>query len=285
MTINPTARNRLTPVSATTRELYLYSGNRCAFTGCAKPLLKENGSWNCEVAHIYGVKPKSARGNHALSDEQLRETSNLLLLCREHHKDIDNKLLEDTYSVEVVRKMKSDHESRYRGAMAGLERIVDTSAGYAPQYPVDLFAIDGFKGLEDDDELIVESLADMRRFIQKLAEQPAGVRDLILLILVHGRQRRGLSASATPPIAVPVTQIEGVAQLDEHEIKRRARHLEDAGLLNIVDDEGFYFFSLTDPIQRNVGWDIFVEIKELAKGNRNIIERAVSELDFTVFEG
>lgn len=271
----PEARRRLPPTSTTTRELYLYSGNQCAYPGCTSSLLKDNSTWNCEVAHIYGVKEGSARGEHTLTNEELRDVSNLLLMCQEHHSDIDNKALEGRYTVEVVRKMKVDHENRYREAISGLARIVDTSAGSGPRYPTNLQALDGF-----DDEL-ERNIEDMKPWIDAIARQPLGIRDLTLLILVHGRPGNRWPQDR---FRVKVTQIQGVATLSPEEVRDRARHLEDEGLLQIDEDEGIYFLELVDPTASNVGWDLFVELHKLAAGDKEILRRAIEDLDFTVLD-
>lgn len=278
------ARVRLNPLPATLRELYLYSSNRCAFQhadeDCHKPLLREDGTWNCEVAHIHGVKPTAARGVHSLTTEQLRAPSNLVLMCREHHKVIDNKALEATYTVAVVEQMKKAHEERLREAMAGLERIVDISAGDTPTYPVNLRAIEGV-----EDELTAESMAEMRAFVDKLAKVPLAIRDLIALILIHGHldQRFG-DSGFRPGVGVSVVHIEATVNVERDEIERRAMHLEQVGLLSFFDDDGVYFFTLTDPIARDVGWDIFADLKAVAGDDAATINRAILDLDFTVLD-
>ncbi|TFC53299.1 HNH endonuclease [Cryobacterium shii] len=277
-------RNRLTPVSAATRELYLYSGNRCAFQtaveSCNKSLLRDDGTWNCEVAHIQGVKLTAARGDHSLDDEQLRDPQNLLLVCREHHKVIDNKDLEDRYTVAVVKKMKSDHESWYREAMAGLARIVDTTAGLTPRFPVNLRALDGV----DDGAFAAESLPEMTAFVSALAKQPIAIRDLIALILIHGDLEPRFGTGLHKGIGASVVHIEGVANIKDYEIERRAKHLEQAGLLATLEDDDLCYFTLTSPLAKDGGWDIFADLKTIAGDDASLIKQAILDLDFTVFD-
>ncbi|MFB2582351.1 HNH endonuclease signature motif containing protein [Herbiconiux sp. P15] len=270
-------RKRLRPTSATARELYLYSGNRCAFPGCSRPLLKKNGTWNCEIAHIHGVMPTSARGQHDLTNEQLRSPSNLLLLCLDHHNEVDNKALDAKFTVQVVKKMKADHEALYREAIiAGLERIVDVTMGIEPTYPSNLGAVGDF-----DDEMLPTSLADLKRYIDEIADQPAGFRDLLALILIYGKPRP--SSKLRPPIAIPAKFIAGKVTLGEAELTSRALHLREANLLDIYEDEGIVYFELKDP-HSDISWDLFGELYELANGDRSAIERAIVDLDFSLFQ-
>lgn len=280
----PATRPRLPPVSPTTRELYLYSGNRCAFRtqteDCNKLLLRKDGTWNCQVAHIHGVKEDAARGAHSLDPDELRDPSNLVLMCSEHHLVIDNKELESTYTVSLVQKMKADHEAPYREAMSGLERIVDVSDGISPNYPLNLGKIVGM----DDEEVLNGSLADMKSFIDNLKRQPPAIRDLITLVLIHGDLQRRFGNGFREGVGASVPKIEGVASVSVNEVHRRARHLEDAGLLSIVEDEGLCFLALTDPVAQETGWDIFAELKVLTLDAPDLAKRAILDLDFTVFD-
>lgn len=84
---------------------------RCCI--CKKDLLFEaNGvvsSLIGEVAHIVGETTAAARGASPLSLSQRNEAENLLLLCREHHKIVDDNPA--TYPVERLHEIKADHLS------------------------------------------------------------------------------------------------------------------------------------------------------------------------------
>lgn len=60
-----------------------------------------------EVAHIVGETPTAARGTSNLSAEDRNNSSNLLLLCREHHKIVDDD--PETYPVEDLQRCKEEH--------------------------------------------------------------------------------------------------------------------------------------------------------------------------------
>lgn len=104
-----------TPIKKTTR-LYLYvrAGGRCEFDGCNKYLLEHpvtNTPGNfAEMAHIYAFSRGGPRGRGGLSKKELNDLSNLVLLCPDCHKQIDEN--EDEYTVEVVQEHKRAHEER-----------------------------------------------------------------------------------------------------------------------------------------------------------------------------
>jgi hypothetical protein len=96
------------PTESTARKLFALSGNRCAFRGCATKIVLKR-SLVGEVCHIKGAKPTSARHDPDQNAVERHGFDNLILLCRVHHKVIDDD--EASYPVERLRQMKADHES------------------------------------------------------------------------------------------------------------------------------------------------------------------------------
>lgn len=96
--------------------LIAQSGGRCAFPMC-REVLVEPGSdpdpavFLGEMAHIVGESHHGPRGGAALAEEERGRHTNLILLCRPHHKVIDTQVF--TYSVGVLQQMKADHERRF----------------------------------------------------------------------------------------------------------------------------------------------------------------------------
>lgn len=62
-----------------------------------------------EVAHIVGEMQKAARGKSPLSLKERNDADNLLLLCRDHHKIIDDN--PDSYSISDLHDIKAKHLS------------------------------------------------------------------------------------------------------------------------------------------------------------------------------
>lgn len=93
--------------------LWARSAGRCYY--CNEPLwedLMTKKQYNkAYIAHIYGEKPDSARYHPTLSEELKQDFSNLMLLCDAHHTLIDRVDIEG-HPVDVLMKMKRDHEER-----------------------------------------------------------------------------------------------------------------------------------------------------------------------------
>jgi hypothetical protein len=104
-------QKRLTPASETIKKLLLRSGNECAFPGCLEVLFNDDNKLIAECCHIEAALPGGERYNYNQSDEQRRSYDNLLFLCHKHHIETNNV---NDYTVEILRKIKSDHENRFK---------------------------------------------------------------------------------------------------------------------------------------------------------------------------
>ncbi len=89
------------------------SGNRCAFPDCRRSLAEgetetDDPSVIGDEAHIIGREEASPRGESDLPIAERDQYDNLLLLCKIHHKIIDDQPSE--YTVGKLKEMKSRHE-------------------------------------------------------------------------------------------------------------------------------------------------------------------------------
>jgi hypothetical protein len=95
------------------------SGYRCAM--CQRELFvdevnTDDPSLVGDIAHIVAEREKWARGVSPLTPEQRDLFSNLVLLCKEHHKIVDDN--EAKYTVEVLTDIKHKHEKAVRDALS-----------------------------------------------------------------------------------------------------------------------------------------------------------------------
>ena len=93
----------------TRKLLWGRSGNRCAF--CRIELVSEKDDNNVslnlgEECHIISSKSKGPRHVSEFFDYDNYE--NLILLCRNHHKTIDEKV--ETYKIDTLKTIKKNHE-------------------------------------------------------------------------------------------------------------------------------------------------------------------------------
>src|SRR5689334_1892557 len=98
--------------------LWAKSAGRCQF--CNTPVWKDEHTQIelnfGEVAHIIGDRPGGPRGDIELSEAYCSDINNLMLLCLDHHKMIDD--LYKMYTEDELRLMKVQHELRIEQATA-----------------------------------------------------------------------------------------------------------------------------------------------------------------------
>lgn len=87
------------------------SGNKCAM--CRHTLVfdstqMDNESIVGEECHIISGANKGPRSNPDFPKDKIDDVSNLILLCRVHHKQIDDQV--ETYTPELLRTIKNNHE-------------------------------------------------------------------------------------------------------------------------------------------------------------------------------
>lgn len=95
----------------TLKQLFGLAGNQCAFLDCTQENITERIIIGI-ICHIEGLKPDSARHNPTLTETESNDYPNLIVLCPTHHRIIDTD--ETTYAVKVLKKMKKDHEDKFR---------------------------------------------------------------------------------------------------------------------------------------------------------------------------
>lgn len=96
----------------TRKKLWAKSSNRCAFPSCRQELVVEetetdDASIIADEVHIVGKEINGPRGNSTLTSDERDKYDNLMLLCKIHHKQIDDQ--ENTYTVSVLKDMKNNH--------------------------------------------------------------------------------------------------------------------------------------------------------------------------------
>lgn len=86
---------------------------------CNKELVVESDgddpSIIAEIAHIKGEKPGSARYDEKMRDEERNSYDNLIVLCHNCHKLVDDQ--PKVYTVDRLHQIKTDHENRVRESL------------------------------------------------------------------------------------------------------------------------------------------------------------------------
>ena len=98
------------------------SAGRCAFPGCRESCILEGTASESpsarrgRIAHIVAHSDTGPRSSPSLSPQDRRKYANLILLCANHHDDVDAH--EATYTVEILRQWKREHEQWVNTSLA-----------------------------------------------------------------------------------------------------------------------------------------------------------------------
>ena len=178
---------RLAPSAETLRQLYLLSGNECAFPECHEPIISVNGDYIAQICHIEAANPGGERFNLTMTNEQRRAASNLMLMCYRHHVETDDVV---AYPVERLRKIKADHEARYSEGMRRLIRsVVDWTEDNVVSPPSTLRAFNALHGWHTDDEQEIEgNCAAVLEFAERLRDLSLPARQMLALIVRRGHE-------------------------------------------------------------------------------------------------
>ncbi len=88
------------------------AGGLCHYRNCHERLDGDLASGNLNrnksyIAHIIAAAPGGERGDPVLSPQLADDPGNLMLMCDAHHREIDDPLKLDIYTVDVLRAMKT----------------------------------------------------------------------------------------------------------------------------------------------------------------------------------
>lgn len=270
---------RLTPTGSVTRELYLRSGNRCAYPGCVQPLMTADGVLVGEIAHIEAALPEGKRFRKAMTNEERRQAQNLLLLCGTHHTVVDTDDL--TWTVAELQSLKARHEAIYTGAIDRLRSTVgDTTDGVTWCPALNAQAIRGMDGLTEEE--LTESLETLNEFARRLAAVPLGARTVLAIIVARGTPA---SVSFGAEVDIPGPVLEQLASCSQRELRQYLQVLEHFELVAVDFEpfEGPWMVSARNSTP-TIGWPVMKDLRELATRMEGAVRRAIVDLDFTVFD-
>ena len=112
------------PISDRTRKiLWGKSGSRCAL--CKKELILDSTPYDDESVvgeecHIVSSQKNGPRYDEGFSPKDIDSYQNLILLCRIHHKMIDDQ--HKTYIAELLLEIKKSHEIWVSSKLAGIDK-------------------------------------------------------------------------------------------------------------------------------------------------------------------
>ena len=272
----PERPKRLAPTRETLRELYLKSGNRCAFPGCKKALFNAKGVFVGQICHIEAAEPGGERFNKHQTNEQRRHPSNLVLMCYDHHVETDDVL---KFPVDRMKRIKEEHEKLFSDVVGSmLKTVTDHTTLTEPLFAKNLRKLDQVLGWKNSDEELAEALKELKPLIAKLAKIPIPSRELFVILVNRGKKGRFSAA-----LEVSVPEVQQATNLASSELWECFSILDEHGFTydNDTNDFGAQMVGIASP---SSGWPLWADIKRFCKKEKIDLSQIIINLDFSVLD-
>ena len=180
--------------------IMVQAGGRCQFDGCNKyliehPLTLIGGNFS-QIAHIVAFSEEGPRGYISRDPKRINDPSNLMLLCPQCHKLVDDH--PSQYKVSTLEKYKNKHEERIRhvtglgpdlkttvvqlktkvaGQVVAIP-IAQVTEAVAPRYPTDARGhIIDLTNIEEGDGFVQVAMQRIRRETERLYDHGMDVAE------------------------------------------------------------------------------------------------------------
>lgn len=223
---------RLTPKPDVLRELYLLSGNNCAMPDCDNVIIDHGGVVVGHVCHIEAAMPDGARFNSRQSNDDRRALGNLVLMCAGHHAQIDSKKHEVTWTVSKLKKIKANHEKKFKGLDNSLKQAfdngyVDSTDSLAPTVSTSFAELE--RVLPDTKLTAAQAKhrsREVRDFVDKLSKVPDDERKFMASI-IHRAMKLNRDDGR---VCVHVDDVNSAFKISHRKIKSLGDALERYGV-------------------------------------------------------
>jgi hypothetical protein len=269
----PEVPKRLAPSRDTLRELYLKSGNRCAFPGCSRLLFNEKGIFVGQVCHIEAAEPGGERFNASQTNEERRQPSNLMLMCYDHHVETND---EAVFTVPRLRQMKVDHERIFSDVVGAIQKTVaDLTELAAPVPPTNLRRMNKIVGWGLSDPELSENLQELLPVLERFFKLPLSTRQFFRVLVSRGhRARWGVDLEASVHDVMQATTV------SDEDTRGFFSALDRCGLLTDVEPDDFG----TEQVgikELNSGWTFWSELRTFCETTGLSLALMTDSLDFS----
>jgi hypothetical protein len=273
----PEVPKRLAPTRETLRELYLKSGNRCAFPGCKKSLFNIKGVFVGQICHIEAAEPGGERFNKKQTNEQRRAPANLVLMCYDHHVETDDV---DKFPVEAMVRIKTEHEKKFSDVVGTmLMTVTDHTTLTTARAPHNLNEINTTLKWNLSDEELAESLEELTKFIEKISKIPLPSREMFTILV-----KRGEDGRFSADLECSVADIKQATALPFEELRECFSILDNAGL-TFENDKNDFGVQMVGIAKAKSGWPVLSDLKKFCKKKDLDLSLLIEGLDFSSLEG
>ncbi len=269
---------RKQPDLETIKQLFVKSGNECAFPGCTQRIINQAGDFIAQICHIEAAEEGGERFNKDMNNDTRAAFPNLMLMCYEHHVITNNV---EKYTVPVLQEMKADHEAKYTLAPEKIfNAIVDEASHTVSSTPKTFARFNSVFGWDANPEQVASEVEEVAELLTRLREVPVRTRQLLISIV----RRAGKGNSSSGCSTVPFTEIVTACSLEPSDVYDQVKILDRYRI-------AYHDYSAADNTEeiclRMIGqgpWDIWTEIKEFCAKTGHTLDEFIIGLRFGLLD-
>lgn len=271
----PEAVKRLAPTRETLRELYLKSGNRCAYPGCVRAIINSKGNVVGQICHIEAAEPGGQRFNSAQTNEQRRHFSNLMLMCTDHHIETNDT---KAFPVDRLRSIKRAHERKFEDVIGAIAAtVVDHTTKSSPLPARTLASFCAALEITLADHEMREMVAELQDFAENLATIPLPAREFLTILVA--RSRRGDRDCRV----VSPSEVQMATGLEDFQMRQFVGVLDRAGIVGEGDRDDLGNESVELRPLRS-GWPVWSDLRKYCKKKDIQLAEVLENLNFALLD-
>lgn len=228
------------------------------------------------MAHIYAASPNGPRGSGDLAKEELNSLENLILLCRNCHKIVDEN--PHRYPVKLLKDWKRLHEKKLANGLSPADKFSDPDLTSTITLPDSIPSWNYPKDAPD----LPEMLKEFGSVVEQLQRVPIKTRRFLSHALIRSIPTRLPEARTVQINTLRASLTQGGSQITYAQI---CSHLEILVHFNFADRPNEGLFELRDEL------GILAKAFEISSQtsrnselpDKDILDQMIVNLDFTPF--
>lgn len=276
---------RLKPLQDTLRELFLKSGNLCAFPNCDHLMMNHDGEFIGQLCHIEAAEEGGERFNPAMNNEQRRAASNLMLMCYKHHVVTNNV---KKYPVSKLQNMKREHEARFSAPDRAIaDTLIDWTTTNEPRVASSLNRLFRVLELDIGESEQAEYVESLNEYIGKLELVPDDVRTFLAKVAMRMGRVSGTNVveDSMNSTEILISDLKSAFKISDSVIRKRIEQFEAYGLGGYTEMHSHlgdrHAFSIS---YLRGGWPLWPDLVAFCDATDTAIAIFSEELDFSVLD-
>lgn len=263
---------RLNPTKDTLRNLYLRSGNQCAFPGCKRTILNDKWLLVGQVCHIEAAMPGGQRYNPNQDDEDRRHFNNLMLLCYDHHIETNDEV---AFTVDRLQKIKADHEKKFSDVADKLSygNVTDLTQLQEYEYCSSLKNINSVREWRNTEEMLSTVIPEFNALIDRLRKVTPETRNIFCMMLSRSQGEKS---------EIDLDEIQEVTGKSDKNMVHYVVLLQKYGM--ITKSEKNEYNRPISYFEEYDGWDMWNEIKEYSDKTGISLEELIVNMRFSLLD-